>query len=45
LTVDQTGRKFCLQQVNGTPSKADHYCSLDITATEASVKWDPPPPQ
>jgi len=41
---DQSGKKACVQQVNGTPSKADHYCSLAITGTEATVKWDPPPP-
>lgn len=41
---DQSGKKMCVQQVNGTPAKADHYCSLAITGTEATVKWDPPPP-
>jgi hypothetical protein len=41
---DQSGKKLCVQQVNGTPSKADHYCQILLTGTEATVKWDPAPP-
>jgi hypothetical protein len=43
-SLDATGRRLCVTQVNGTPSRADHYCSLSITATEATTKWDPLPP-
>lgn len=44
FTFDPSGKRVCVQQVNGTPSKGDHYCSLEIKGTEVSVKWDPAPP-
>lgn len=44
FALDTTGRRICVQQFNGAPNTGDHYCSLGITATEATVQWQPPAP-
>jgi hypothetical protein len=40
--LDQTGRRFCVQQVNRAKVPGDLYCSMSITATEAILSWNPP---
>lgn len=44
FALDKSGKRICVKQFNGAPTTGDHKCFLGITATEATVKWVPPPP-